>query len=340
VGIIAFFALVFELSRKIFLLGITGREKKEITAGFFPQPIPGPIFICSIDDQQFPKWLSEELNLSVDFFHETNCLENPSLEFDHKAILKMKNLRIWIVSNIDCLASQDTILEKLPSIISHCTLNNLKLMVTSGISWKYLMKSLGNESKEIAYSQLFSGFEMKYVPIDGTSIRKEEEIKDTEPAAAEYVRSKKPYFFNIWEKMSLEEKKVCYDFSTNGFFNPTNVSLISELIQKGILIRKRPQEELPELFSRSFRQFIEKSVSETEKEYFSQIEKRKGNAGNIQIAVFSFLLLAVALISYYDKTFLDQASTIVTGIVGALGGLYSLIGKALSNANLGKKVTG
>ena len=99
-------------------------------------------------------------------------------------------------------------------------------------------------------------------------------------------------------------------------------------MQKGVLIRES-MDELPKLFHKNFRLFILNNVSEEEKTKFREDESRHGNASSIQIAVFSFILISIALISYFDKNFLDQATTMVTGIIGAFGGIYSLVKNSL-----------
>lgn len=87
---------------------------------------------------------------------------------------------------------------------------------------------------------------------------------------------------------------------------------------------KQSKKDRYTLFSDTFRYFVLLHISREEKDDFRNLEIRTGNADSIQIAVFSFVLISVALISYFDKNFLDQATSYVTGIIGALGGLYSV----------------
>ena len=334
--IVLFFALVRQLAQRIYLLAniASNPTPKDDETHF--SPISNMVFICGVDIKRNLDWIRQKFAFTGEYIYETNCLSNPKLEFAGEEIDNKEKVKIWLVNNVHSLPEQNIVLDRLPKIVEYCQQHNLKLIVTSGVSWKYLLRSFNNELKEVAYSELFSDFQLEYVPVMGSSYGNLEMIYKTESESAEYVRSRKPYYFNIWEEMSLEEKKVCYDFSLHDFYNHTNKAVIAELQQKGILVRKSG-DELPKLFSVFFRQFIRNNVSDAEKSSFRNFEKRNGNAGNIQIAVFSFLLLSVALISYFDKNFLDQATTFVTGIVGALGGLYSLLSKGISNFGSGKK---
>lgn len=337
--IVVFYILVKVLSQRIYLIDETGSKPPRRNEGTWCSPISDLIFLCGVDTMRNLDWIAYNFTYTGKYLFETNCLSNPALLVDTAAIKKThRQMKIWLVSNVHSLSDQNVVLERLPSIVEYCKKTHLKLIVTSGNSWKHLLGSFENDTKQVAYSELFSEFQLEYIPIMGLSFEYLERIHQTEQESVEYVRSRKPYFFNIWEEMSLEEKKVCYDFSMNDFYNHTNKAVIAELQQKGILIR-RNGDELPKLFSVFFRQFIRNNVSEAEKINFRNFEKRNGNAGNIQIAVFSFLLLAVALISYFDKNFLDQATTFVTGIVGALGGLYSLLSKGLFNFGANKKAS-
>jgi hypothetical protein len=108
------------------------------------------------------------------------------------------------------------------------------------------------------------------------------------------------------------------------------------LVPRGILDGSGTSELFPILFDKHFRIFILGNVSEEEIQAFKRDEEKYGNASSIQIAVFSFILLSVALISYFDKNFLDQASTFVAGISGALGGIYSLIRNSLLSTGKSK----
>lgn len=130
-------------------------------------------------------------------------------------------------------------------------------------------------------------------------------------------------YTNIWAELSLEEKKVTYEFAVHEFLNYAASPVIVELIQKGVLVYEEGMDRFT-LFSDTFRYFILLHVTREEKEIFKNLELNTGNATSIQIAVFSFVLISVAMISYFDRSFLDEATAYVTGIVGTLGGIYSV----------------
>lgn len=48
-------------------------------------------------------------------------------------------------------------------------------------------------------------------------------------------RYNKAYFMNIWAELSLKERKMVYNYATEGFINFFNKETMTALIQKGII---------------------------------------------------------------------------------------------------------
>jgi hypothetical protein len=132
------------------------------------------------------------------------------------------------------------------------------------------------------------------------------------------------------------ERKVCYYFSREGFLNPANWDTMTELVQKGIL-RTIPEKDKMGMFNRTFRHFILNNISDQELQAFKTHERANGNANTIQIAGVSFVLLSLAMIGYFDKNFLNEAYAYLSGILGAVGSIYSLFSKGFSSLSWGKK---
>lgn len=144
-------------------------------------------------------------------------------------------------------------------------------------------------------------------------------------------RYNKAYFMNIWAELSLKERKMVYNYATEGFINFFNKETMTALIQKGIIRMNADRDRLV-LFSNSFRNFVCIFASEQDVARFKQDERKSGNAKMIQAAVFSFVLISVALISFYDPTILNETSAYISGVLGLVGTLYSLLAKGFAKA--------
>lgn len=142
-------------------------------------------------------------------------------------------------------------------------------------------------------------------------------------------RYNKSYFLNIWAELSLKERKMVYNYATEGFINFFNRETMTALIQKGIIKMNAGRDGLV-LFSKSFRNFVCLFVSEEDLSRFKQDERKSGNAKMIQAAVFSFVLICIALISFYDPNILNETSAYISGILGLLGTVYSILAKGFT----------
>lgn len=139
-------------------------------------------------------------------------------------------------------------------------------------------------------------------------------------------RYNKAYYMNIWAELSLKERKMVYNYATEGFINFFNKETMTALIQKGVVKMNLSKDSLV-LFSESFRNFVCVYVSDEDVARFKQDESKSGNARMIQAAVFSFVLICIALISFYDPNILNETSAYITGFLGVSGTIYSLLAK-------------
>ncbi|SHM57256.1 hypothetical protein SAMN04488057_102186 [Cyclobacterium lianum] len=142
-------------------------------------------------------------------------------------------------------------------------------------------------------------------------------------------RYNKSYFLNIWAELSLKERKMVYNYAREGFINFFNRETMTALIQKGIIKMNAGKDGLV-LFSRSFRNFVCLFVSEEDLSRFKQDERKSGNAKMIQAAIFSFVLICIALVSFYDPNILNETSAYISGILGLVGTIYSLLAKGFT----------
>ncbi|MBW3469636.1 hypothetical protein [Arthrospiribacter ruber] len=262
-----------------------------------------------------------------------NVLDDFSAKMDG---IKHDQIEVILVENIHCIPDSGKFVERLSSLMAFCEKQEMLLVLVSGISWKQMLAKVAGEQQRLHYSEIFSPFIFTYIPIKDKDFSKSnfEHISmviDENETIQDDVETKlllrqrffKADYTNIWAELSLEEKKVTYEFAVHEFLNYAASPVIVELIQKGVLVYEEGMDRFT-LFSDTFRYFILLHVTREEKEIFKNLELNTGNATSIQIAVFSFVLISVAMISYFDRSFLDEATAYVTGIVGTLGGIYSV----------------
>ncbi|WP_157966084.1 hypothetical protein [Cognataquiflexum aquatile] len=318
--------LVVSLIYKIYLLEFTFFQDEDPKVDPKLKESKQSLFLVGIDSDLIDKWMENNFPDSFGSILKTDCSSNPDLTWGKRHSPNLTDKKYWLIKNIHFLPDQGLLVQKLSSIINFANENEVRLILSSGVSWKELYMAFKQSHDQINYSQLFSSFHFQYIPIKLPDDLVAYSFGEEETSIL--IRSRKAFFYNIWTELSFDEKKVCYYFSQEGFFNYSNKSTILELMQKGVLVRRK--DELPKFFDRNFKHFILSNVTDEEKSAFKTDEKKHGNVSSIQVAVFSFILLSVAMISYFDKNFLDQATTFVTGIVGALGSIYSLFSKGLS----------
>lgn len=318
--------LVISLIYKIYLLDFTYFQDEDPKVNPELKGSMQSLFLVGIDSDLIVDWVKKNFSDSDSSIFETDCSSNLDLTWGNRQTPDLTGKKIWLIKNIHCLPDQKLLVQKLPGFFNAARENQVRLIISSGISWKELYRAFNQSIDQVNYSQIFSSFYFQYIPIKLPMALIADSFGEEETSIL--IRSRKAFFYNIWSELSFDEKKVSYYFSKEGFFNYSNKSTILELMQKGVFIRKK--DELPKFFDRNFKQFILSNVTDEEKSAFRSDERKHGNVSSIQVAVFSFILLSVALISYFDKNFLDQATTFVTGIVGALGSMYSLFSKGLS----------
>jgi hypothetical protein len=318
--------LVISLIYKIYLLDFTYFQDEDPKVNPELKESMQSIFLVGIDSDLIVDWVKKNFCDSDGSIFETDCSSNLDLSWENKQTPDLSGKKIWLIKNIHCLPDQKLLVQKLPAIINAANENKVRLILSSGISWKELYRAFNQSFDQVNYSQVFSSFYFQYIPIKLPNALIAKSFGEEETSIL--IRSRKAFFYNIWSELSFDEKKVSYYFCKEGFFNYANKSTILELMQKGLFVRKI--DELPKFFDRNLKHFILNNITDEEKIAFKADEKKNGNVSSIQVAIFSFILLSVAMISYFDKNFLDQATTFVTGIVGALGSIYSLFSKGFS----------
>lgn len=317
------------------------------------------VFLCGLTTEICRSYVFNNIRKNKELLVVVDCNLFPDIEINFNSSLTQNKNEIWLIENIHCLKDQAILIEKLPFILNNARKNNITLVVSSGISWKELVSTLPDLRSRICFSEIFSSFYFDYVPIQPVpnifekQKLKTNDLKTTNPKSSYgifdegsiieifsnlnrteesmnfnlYVQGYgKAYFYNIWSELSFAEKKISYFYSKEGLINFANYELVVELIQKGIFYIDK-KTKMVRIFSDAFRSFVLTQASPEMLEEFKKDEKRNGNNKSIEIAIVSFIFIILALISFFDKNFLNETTTIVTGSAGLLGSLYSLIGR-------------
>ncbi|WP_194775000.1 MFS transporter [Pararhodonellum marinum] len=312
------------------------------------------VFLCGLDSLQNRNWVIRNFKLNgledliVDNLQEKTLLDHTDSDFTGK--------KGWLIENLHCHSGPKSLMDLLVQCMAVAQKHQIPLILSSGKSWKELLKSLENETERMRFSELFSPFFMDFVPLDFSIRNKSEsldremefgynqslltnkltDVTDEENVLLLIQRYNKAYYANIWSELNFQEKKVCYYFSKEGFFNYAHWDTITELVQKGILYHDEVRDRLF-LFNRTFKHFLLTHITDLEIAAFVEDEKNNGNAHTIQVAAVSFVLILVALIGYFDRNFLNEAYAYLSGFLGLLGTVYSMISKGIPSLSFRKK---
>lgn len=277
-------------------------------------------FICCINSNQIPD--PEPDTIIIDLKIET---------FPEGFLVEKRSYRLI---NFHCVENPMALV--LP--ISQIKNAGRNLSIYSGSLWKNIYNGLKSDREKSIFSEVFSDFKFSVI-----------EIKDVENGPMKNegevlarLKRNKAFYSNIWSDLSFEEKLVCNSYAKEGFFNPARRDTMVDLTQKGIIVPKAysdPEKSWIEwrLFSPSFRQYILTHSSEEEAASFGAYEQKHGNVRTIQTAVISFVLICIALVGIFDKTFFNEAYTYLTGGLGVLGTLYSFLNQGFAGLRGPKK---
>ncbi|WPR75125.1 hypothetical protein [Algoriphagus sp. NG3] len=262
------------------------------------------------------------------------------------------------LQNIHCQKNQLAVIPLIQMLVDR----NIAIIVSSGKSWEELFSSIKEIDDQVKYAETFAGFDFHTLPIRIRSIDATLNVKKNillhQAENEEVMQSNIAQYADIWSELNFQEKLVCYSFSSERFLNKSRKQTINELIRKGILVKASPpietglqlteysleneEIEIPilwqkyEFFSRLFQTYILTHISLEEIRTFREFESKNGNSRMIQVSALSFVLICFALISLFDRTFLNEIYAYLTGTLGILGSLYALLNRGFSGFKTGK----
>lgn len=222
------------------------------------------------------------------------------------------------------------------------------------------MATQNSNEKLVQITELFSNYSFFYVPLEkiypqksldekvpispDTKEKKErsnpEELKESEEKQTfeliKVLRHKKAYYMNLWAELSFFEKKFCYYMAKEGLINSQNLSVSTELLQKGVLFFHKAKNKYL-FFDVTFRYFI---IDNCPKELILEFEKdtkANGIMANYTWLLSCFAILVIGIISYFNRGVLGQLEAISTVVVGAAGIVMEGFSRLIPNLNVGKK---
>jgi len=303
------------------------------------------LFLCSTNSKNIDEVIDDKLK-------KEGIYPEQLLEFDMlQGIGDLSNLEIdpavnYIhLKNFHCLKEPLEIIKIIYFLQVECEFN-VKIIVSSGKSWKDTANTIKNVTDKMRFSEFFSDFHFILLPLRASSKAAFAERDIISPKdyndLMQKQRSRKAYLYNLWTELNFDEKMACYSFAQEGFFNIARKDTLIELAQKGIIVPVKNFTKVKvdwddwELFSAVFRKYILDSSTDEEIKSFQSFEKANGNAATIQVSAVSFVLICFALIGIFDKNFFNEAYAYATGSLGILGTLYTLINRGLSSFKFGK----
>ncbi len=271
------------------------------------------------------------------------------------------------LQNIHCLENQLAVIPILNTLID----KDKSIIISSGKNWNELFIRIKEIENRVIYAETFTEFEFHILPIRLAVLNsKPKYIQNFLMHRAENEDSMQmeiAKYADIWSELNFQEKLICYSFSLERFLNKSRKNGVQELIRKGILVQLPDLHKLQEnvqqstevakhnsaeqenetnlewqkyeFFSRLFQTYILTHVSKEEIKSFQDFESKNGNSKMIQVSAVSFVLICFALISIFDKTFLNEIYAYLTGTLGLLGSLYAILNRGFSGFKLGKSDT-
>lgn len=279
-----------------------------------------PNYICCINSNQIP--LPDEKTETIDLKYRT---------FPEDFTPNEKYYRLI---NFHCVENPMTLIKPISEIKN----SRSGLTIYSGALWKDIYNGLKSEREKSLFSELFTDFKFSVIQIE--DVVKGPFTNEDEVLAR--LKRNKAFYANIWSDLCFEEKIVCNSYAKEGFYNPARRDTMLDLAQKGIIVPKTYSGSAEgwiewRLFSPVFRHYILTHSTEEETARFGAYEKKHGNVRTIQTAVISFVLICIAMVGIFDKTFFNEAYTYLTGGLGVLGTLYSFLNQGFAGLSAGKK---
>jgi len=127
-------------------------------------------------------------------------------------------------------------------------------------------------------------------------------------------------YSNIWKNLTWYEKIVLYDLVDDGLMNRNNKKIITQLIEKKLIMIK----PFPVLFARDFNDYINQHISGSE---VKEIEGKLGLKGGWKNAKYLILLILLplgAFIFISQGLTIEKSFGIFAGLVGAITTLMKL----------------
>ncbi|UZD21722.1 hypothetical protein PBT90_19600 [Algoriphagus halophytocola] len=288
--------------------------------------------------------------------HVKNHLDEPeslqvidlSVEDTLDKIELVKDKKTYLFVNFHCRQDQLLIAKQ----IGTEKYRQKQVIIASGKTWHETFSNLKPIANQVLFSEAFSDFIFLLLPLDADCYAAESQDSNypgyVKAKNEEDLRLSLAKFADIWSELNFQEKLVCHEFALERFLNKARINTIKELFKKGILVEKTPDPESigsdpkaalwkrNEFFSRLFQFYILTHVSEEEIKSFRDFESKNGNSHLIQVSALSFVLICFALIGIFNRSFFDQVYAYLTGSIGLIGSMYTILNSGFTKLKFGK----
>ncbi len=134
------------------------------------------------------------------------------------------------------------------------------------------------------------------------------------------------YYQGIWDKLSLREKEMLYNFATERFVNYNNVETLQWLFRKGVIKEEEEEGEFV-LFNDSFANFVKDAPTPEEMKAFENDKRVNGNMKNMRNALLTFIFVILAGISVLKPELVDRYVGALSGVLAVVSTLASVMDK-------------
>ncbi|MEN2281285.1 hypothetical protein AAGF08_04040 [Algoriphagus sp. SE2] len=329
------------------------------------------VFLTSLETDNFLIWIKENIpgaeKMELVSFDCNSSLQK-SNEADQEVVseksdktVPQQNQKIVLVKNIHCLSKEVDFIKLLSNWEKDFKDDYLILgsgfSIRQFITNRYGISTQTSNEKLVPITELLSNYVFFYVPLEKiypfkplnenetNSLGSKPAEEKTDPKEMrekqkfeliKILRHKKAYYMNLWAELSFFEKKFCYYMAKEGLINSKNLTVSTELLQKGILFFNEPKNKYL-FFDVTFRYFIIENCPKELVLEFEKDTKANGIMANYTWLLSFFAILVIGIISYFNRGLLGQLEAISTVVVGTVGIIYEGLSRLIPGLNIGKK---
>jgi len=141
-----------------------------------------------------------------------------------------------------------------------------------------------------------------------------------------------PYYYSVWNALSMAERYVVYDIAKDHFVNTVNSNAITSLINKGILV----YDHSLRLMNESFANFVITKVNSDEALEMEMKSKRKGSWHTALGVIILLVISLLIFLSVGQPNFLNE----INALLASVGTLIALLVRFSTFQGIGSNKAG